>query len=88
MNKSEIKKQVYESNHEARIKKIMIVFDLKVKDDKNNIGQVVWMIENIGVRVREEEISDVVRMRKKEWQELKKKLWISRVIITMDCVEQ
>ena len=39
MNKSNIRKQVDENNHEAL--KRMIVFNLKVKDDKNDREQVV-----------------------------------------------
>ena len=52
MNKSEIRKQVYERNHEARRKKRMIVFTLKVNKDNNDREQVVEIIENMGVRRR------------------------------------
>ena len=48
----------------------MIVFNLKVNKEKNDREQVIEMIENMGVRVREEEIIDVVRMRKKEVEEV------------------
>ena len=65
MNKSEIRKQVDESNHEVTRKKRMIIFNLKVNKEKNDREQVVEMIENMGVMVREKEIIDVVRMRKK-----------------------
>ena len=48
----------------------MIVFNLKVNKEKNDREQVVEMIKNMGVWVREEEIIDVVRMRKKEGEEV------------------
>ena len=44
----------------------MIVFNLKEKKEKNDRDRVIEMIGDMGVRVREEEIVDVVRMRKKD----------------------
>ena len=44
MNKSEIRKQVNESYHEARRKKRMIVFNLKVNKENNDREQVVEII--------------------------------------------
>ena len=64
MKKSEIRKEVEESNYETRRKKRMIVFNLKEKREKNDRDRVIEMIGDMGVRVREEEIVDVVRMRK------------------------
>ena len=64
MKKSEIRKEVEESNYDTRRKKRMIVFNLKEKKEKNDRDRVIEMIG--GVRVREEEIVDVVRMRKKD----------------------
>ena len=61
MKKSEIRKEVEESNYETRRKKRMNVFNLKEK--KNDRDRVIEMIGDMGVRVREEEIVDV-RMRK------------------------
>ena len=55
MNKNEIRKQVDESNHEARRNKTMIVFNLKMNKENNDREQIVVIIENMGVRVREEE---------------------------------
>ena len=66
MKKSEIRKEVEESNYETRRKKKMIVFNLKEKKEKNDRDRVIEMIGDMGVRVREEEIVDVVRMRKKD----------------------
>ena len=66
MKKSEIRKEVEESNYETRRKKRMIVFNLKEKKEKNDRDRVIEMIGDMGVRVREEEIVDVVRMRKKD----------------------
>ena len=68
MKKSEIRKEVEESNYETRRKKRMIVFNLKEKREKNDRDRVIEMIGDMGVRVREKEIVDVVRMRKKEGQ--------------------
>ena len=65
MKKSEIIEEVEENNYETRRKKIMIVFNLKEKREKNDRDRVIEMIGDMGVRVREEEIVDVVRMRKK-----------------------
>ena len=42
------------------------MFNLKGKKEKNDRDQVVKMIGEMGVRVRDEEIVDVVRMRKKD----------------------
>ena len=42
------------------------MFNLKGKNEKNDREQVMEMIDHMGVRVREEEIVDVVRMRKKD----------------------
>ena len=61
MKKSEIRKEVEESNYEPTRKKRMIVFNLKKKREKNDSDRVIEMI-----RVREEEIVDVVRVRKKD----------------------
>ena len=72
MDKSEIRKQVDESNHEARRKKRMILFNLKMNKENNDREEVVEMIENMGVRMREEEIIYVMRMRKKEGEEINK----------------
>ena len=66
MKKSEIRKEVEESNYETRRKKRMIVFNLKEKKENNDRDRVIEMICDMGVRVREEEIVDVVRMRKKD----------------------
>ena len=66
MKKSEIRKEVEESNYETRRKKRMIVFNLKEKREKNGRDRVIEMIGDMGVRVREEEMVDVVRMRKKD----------------------
>ena len=66
MKNSEIRKEVEESNYEARRKKRIIVFKLKEKNKKNDRDRVIEMIGVMGVRVREEEIVDVVRMRKKD----------------------
>ena len=53
MKKSEIRKEVEESNYETRRKNRMIVFNLKEKNDRD---RVIEMIGDMGVRVREEEI--------------------------------
>ena len=68
MKKNEIKKEVEKSNYETRRKKRMIVFNLKEKREKNDRERkrVIKMIGDMGVRVREEEIVDAVRMRKKD----------------------
>ena len=66
MKKSEISKEVEESNYESRRKKRMIVFNRKKKREKNNRDRVIKMIGDMGVRVREEDIVDVVRMRKND----------------------
>ena len=66
MNKSDVQKQVEESNYEARRKKRIIVFNMQEKEEKTDREQVLDMIGDMGVRVREEEVVDVVRMRKKE----------------------
>ena len=42
------------------------MFNLKEKREKNDRDRVIEMIGDVGVRVREEEIVDVVRMRKKD----------------------
>ena len=63
MNKSESRKQGVESNHEARRKKRMIVFNLKTKKEKNDREQVVEIIENMGVRVIKE-IIDVEKQKR------------------------
>ena len=44
----------------------MIVFNLKEKREKNDRDRVIEMISDMCVSVREEEIVDVVRMRKKD----------------------
>ena len=63
MMKCELRKEVDKSNYETRRMKRMIVFNLKEKNNRDKV------IEMMGVRMREEEIVDVVRMRKKdeEW---------------------
>ena len=66
MNKNDVRKQVEESNYEARRKKRIIVFNMQEKEEKTDREQVLDMIGDMGVRVREEEVVDVVRMRKKE----------------------
>ena len=66
MNKSDLRKQVEKSNYEARRKKRIIVFSMQEKEEKTDREQVMDMIGDMGVRVREEEVLDVVRMRKKE----------------------
>ena len=66
MNKNDVRKQVEESNYEARRKKRIIVFNMQEKEEKMDREQVLDMIGDMGVRVREEEVVDVVRMRKKE----------------------
>ena len=66
MNKNGVRKQVEESNYEARRKKRIIVFNMQEKEDKTDREQVLDMIGDMGVRVREEDVVDVVRMRKKE----------------------
>ena len=53
MTKGEIRKEVEESNYETRRKKRMIVFNLKEKNDRD---RVIEMIGDIGFRVREEQI--------------------------------
>ena len=42
------------------------MFNLKEKREKNDRERVIEMIGDMGVRVRVEEIVDVVRMRKKD----------------------
>ena len=42
------------------------VFNMQEKEEKTDREQVLDMIGDMGVRVREEEVVDVVRMRKKE----------------------
>ena len=42
------------------------MFNLKEKRGKNDRYRVIEMIGDMGVRVREEDIVDVVRMRKKD----------------------
>ena len=64
MKKSEIRKEVEESNYETRRMKIMILFNMKENREKN--VRVIEMIGDMGVRVREEEIVDVVQKRKKD----------------------
>ena len=44
----------------------MIVFNLKEKKEKNDRDRVIEMIGDMGVRVREKEIVDIVRMRKND----------------------
>ena len=66
MNKNDVRKQVEEINYEARRKKRLIVFNMQEKENKTNKEQVMDMIGDMGVRLREEELIDVVRMRKKE----------------------
>ena len=66
MNKSVVRKQVEESNYEAKRKKRIIVLNIQEKEDKTDREQVKDMIGDMGVRVGEEEVVDVVRMRKKE----------------------
>ena len=66
MNKNDVRKQVEESNYEVRRKKRIIVFNMQEKEEKMDREQVLDMIGDMGVRVREEEVVDVVRMRKKE----------------------
>ena len=56
MNKNE---QVEESNYEARRKKRIIVFNMQEKEEKTDREQVLNMIGDMGVRVREEEVVDV-----------------------------
>ena len=44
----------------------IIVLNLKEKKEKNDRDRVIEMIGHMGVRVREEEIVDVVQMKKKD----------------------
>ena len=69
MNKSDVQKQVEESNYEARRKKRIIVFNMQEKEEKTDREQVLDMIGDMGVRVREEEVVDVVRRRESGWQD-------------------
>ena len=56
MNKKYVRKQVEESNYEARRKNIIIVFNMQEKEEKTDREQVMDMIGDMGVRVREEEV--------------------------------
>ena len=53
MNKNDVRKQVEESNYEARRKKRIIVFNMQEKEEKTDREQVLDMIGDMGVRVRE-----------------------------------
>ena len=64
--KKRLEKDVEESNYESRRNKRMIVFNLKEKKEKNDRDRVIEMIGDMGVRVREKEIVDIVRMRKND----------------------
>ena len=66
INKNDVRKQVEERNYEARRKKRIIVFNMQEKEEKTDREQVLDIIGDMGVRVREEVVVDVVRMRKKE----------------------
>ena len=60
---------VDESNYEARRKRRIIVFNMQEKEEKTDGEQVLDMIGDMGVRVREEEVVDVVRRRESGWQD-------------------
>ena len=69
VKKSDIRKEVEESSIEERRKRLMIVFNLKQSDVKNDKVVVMDMFERMGVRSRSEDVLDIIRMRKKEGDE-------------------
>ena len=69
VKKSDIRKEIEESSIEERRKRRMIVFNLKQSDVKNDKVVVMDMFERMGVRIRSENVSDIIRMRKKEGDE-------------------
>ena len=52
MNKSDVPKQVEESNYEAKRNKRIIVFNMQEKEEKTDREEVLDMIGDMGVRVR------------------------------------
>ena len=50
-------------------KKRIIVFNMQEKEEKMDREQVMDMVGDMGARVREEEVVDVVRRRESGWQE-------------------
>ena len=69
MNTNDVRKQVEESNYEARRKKRIIIFNMQENEEKTDREKVMDMIGDMGVRVREEEVVDVVRRRESGWQD-------------------
>ena len=60
-------KEVKESSIEEKIKRRMIVFNLKQSDVKNYKVVIMDMFERMGVRICSGDVSAIIRMRKKVW---------------------